>query len=125
MSALRFEVYEPRHISMALAFNARMRAGGVDPRFLLQDSPPLFDPDSPLSTQAWVAADAGEIRGGYLLQWRAFSIHGEIRRVCAYQTPISEGIIDRKFAGVGALMIRHALSVNPLIYAVGMGGPSQ
>src|SRR6266550_4035806 len=125
MSALRFEVYEPKHVSMALAFNDRMLAAGVDARFLLHERPPVFDADSQVSTEARVIVDGDQIRGGYLLQWRAFSIRGEIRQVCAYQTPISEGIINRKYASVGALMIRDALAVNPLLYAVGMGGPAQ
>jgi hypothetical protein len=119
---LRFEVYETRHVPAALNFNERMISGGVDPRLLLSRQPFEFNPLLPLSTESRVVVDGDRIRGGYLLQWRDFWIDGESRRLCAYQTPISEGIIDRKYMGIGPALIRHALSVNPLLYAVGMGG---
>jgi hypothetical protein len=119
---LCFEVYEPRHVRAALAFNERMLARGVDPGLLLNRQPTAFDPNLPLSTESRVLADGEYIRGGYLLQWRDFWIGGKLRRVCAYQTPISEGLVDRKYVAVGSALVRHALSVNPLLYAVGMGG---
>lgn len=119
---LSLEVYEPRHIPAALEFNKRLLSSGIDRGFLIAERPAKFDPSLPISSESRVVVDGENIRGGYILQWRDFWISGEGRRVCAIQTPISEGIIDRRYAATGVHIIRHALSINPLLYTVGMGG---
>jgi len=45
-----------------------------------------------------------------------------MHRVACYHHPLSEGIIDRKYASVGALLARDALARQPFLYALGMGG---
>jgi hypothetical protein len=119
---LSLEVYEPRHIPAAMEFNQRLLSFGIERGLLIAEQPARFDPSLPISSQSWVVVDGENIRGGYTLQWRDFWIGGERRRVCAFQTPISEGIVDRRYATAGVHIIRHALSINPLLYAVGMGG---
>jgi hypothetical protein len=119
---LSLEVYEPRHIPAAMEFNKRLLSSGIDRAFLIAEHPARFDPSLPISSESRVVVDGENIRGGYILQWRDFWIGGEPRRVCAIQTPISEGIVDRRYAATGVHMVRHALSINPLLYAVGMGG---
>jgi len=119
---LRVEVYEPRHEPEAAAFNQRIHAAGMDPGFVLPHVASRGDSGLAMFFEQRVVLDGARIRGGYLLQWRDFWVQGYRRRLCALQSPISEGIINRKYAGVGGLMIRHALSINPRIYAVGMGG---
>lgn len=120
--SLHFESYEASHVPAVRAFDRRLSDRGVTTRFLLPEAPLLFDCNLPLSTQCWLAVDEGEIRGGYLLQWRDFWIRGQRLRVCDFQTPISEGIVDRRYTMIGAQLIRHALTVNRLLYTVGMGG---
>ena len=120
--ALSLEVYERRHIPAALEFNKRLLSFGVDPGYLIAEQPGSFDPSLPISSESRVVVDGENIRGGYILQWRDFWIGGQLRRVCAIQTPISEGVVDRRYAAAGVQIIRHALSINPLLYAVGMGG---
>jgi hypothetical protein len=120
--ALTVEVYETKHVPAAIDFNRRVVAGGGYPGFLLAVNPHAFNPGLLVSVEARVAVDGEFVRGGYLLQWRDFWINGTRRRVCALQSPISEGIINRHYAGIGILMVRHALSVNPRLYGVGMGG---
>ncbi len=120
--SFRIEVYEARHLPMAQAFNTRLRAAGANSPVMLAASPSAFLPDSPLSSEARIVVDDEGVRGGYVLQWRDFWGSGKPHRVCAFQSPVSEGIIDRKYAIVGLTMVRHALSVNPLLYTVGMGG---
>src|SRR5262245_54449660 len=119
---MNIEVYESRHVAMAQAFNARLRGGGADSPVVLSESPHAADSSLPVYTEARVLVDGTHIRGGYLLQWRNASIRGQQRRICALQSPVSEGIVDRKYALAGPMLLRHALTVNPLLYAVGMGG---
>jgi hypothetical protein len=119
---LHFEQYEPKHVPAVRAFDRRMSDKGVEAGFLLPEAPQPFDSTLPLSAQYWLAVDGHEIRGGYLLQWRDFWLRGQRLRVCGFQSPISEGIVDRKYVTIGVQLIRHALTVNPLIYTVGMGG---
>jgi hypothetical protein len=119
---LHFEQYEPTHVPAVRAFNRRMGEKGMAAGFLLPEAPLPFNPTLPLSTQCWLAVDGEEIRGGYLLQRRDFWILGQRLQVCDFQSPISEGVVDRRYTMVGAQLIRHALTVNPLIYTVGMGG---
>src|SRR5688572_30419087 len=116
---LRIEVYEARHRPMAQAFNTRLREAAANSPVLLGATPSSFLPDSPLSSEARIVLDDEGVRGGYVLQWRGFWSSGKRHRVCAFQSPVSEGIIDRKYAIVGLTMVRHALSVNPLLYTVG------
>jgi len=42
--------------------------------------------------------------------------------VACYHHPLSEGIVNRSYTSVGGLMVRNALTRQPLLYALGMGG---
>lgn len=68
----------------------------------------------------------GQVRGGYLLTHERFSIHGCIESVtCGPQFSLSEGTISREYGMVGALLVQHALSKQPLMYALGIGGMNE
>ena len=101
-----------------------MRAGGVDDRYLIEETPsaqPGPEP-APIYSERLLATGTEEVRGGYIAQWRDYRVAGETRRLGNYQSPISEGIIDKKHTTAALLMIRHALVANPYWYTVGMGG---
>jgi len=124
------ERYEKRHLGAVRRFNQRMRERGVDPAYLLptevQDDPP-GDPAPPIWSEYILAVESdtingSEVRGAYLAQWRKFLVMGEERRLGNYQTPISEGIIDRKYTSVGIASLKFAMRSNPYWYTVGMGG---
>ncbi len=119
------ERYEPRHLDGVLRFNRRMRAQGVESEYLL----PEHIPDStlslragPIATEHIVAVDGDEIRGGYIGQWRDFQVAGKVLRAANLQTPISEGIVDKRYTAMGLVLLKHALQSNPYWYTVGMGG---
>src|SRR5437899_2341265 len=95
-------------------FNSRLRAGGCD-EFVFPEQPEA-------GRQEFLVLDDGCMRGGYILRAQDFSFGGQIRQVAHYRLPLSEGAIDRAYVGVGALMLRHALSQQPLLFALGMGG---
>lgn len=117
--------YQSAHQAAVRAFNARMRA--ADPLiFRLPESAPAMSPGTPVPGMEFrhfvVLDDAGEVRGGYFIRTQPFYIRGRIYGVGHYSAPLSEGIIDKRYATVGAVMLVHALREQPLLFAMGMGG---
>ena len=122
---LRVVLYEASHVPAVRAFNARMRAADAL-LFPIQESAPAPNPQTPEEgiefSHFVVIDDAGEVRGGYFTRTQPFYIRGEVRPVAHYTAPLSEGLIDKRFAPVGAAMLLHALGEQPLLFAMGMGG---
>jgi len=122
--AMQFVRFEEQHLDAVRRFNARMRAGGVEDLFLIEEkqcAAPASEA-APVRSERILAVDGEEVRGSYIVQWREYRVAGENRRLGNYQTPVSEGIIDKKHTAAGLLMTRYALSSNPYWYTVGMGG---
>jgi hypothetical protein len=69
-----------------------------------------------------VALDGETVRGGYLAQWHQLLVAGETLRLGDFQLPVSEGVVDKRFAAVGLMLLRHALGLHPYWFTVGMGG---
>ena len=106
-------------------FNRRIRAGGG--RLLFPTSPvPAWLPRLPgrkLYQEYFVALDAqAMVRGAYILKHREFAVRGDLAQVGDFQLPISEGSVDRAYAGVAVQMLRDALQRQPVLFALGMGG---
>ena len=117
--------YQSAHQAAVRAFNARMRA--ADPsNFGLPESAPAMNPGTPVPGIEFrhfvVLDDSGEVRGGYFIRSQPFYIGARTYDVGHYSAPLSEGIIDKRYATVGALMLAHALREQPLLFAMGMGG---
>jgi hypothetical protein len=111
------------------AFNARLLAGGVFHEFQFHESPTCAwlpkRENRRIYQEYFVAAEDGAVRGGYVLKHQPFSCRGEVRNLPFYHGPISEGLFNKKYASVGALLTRHALKMQPLLFALGMGGWEQ
>lgn len=123
--ATRFERLDNLYLPAIRRFNARMRAGGVEELFMIEEPAQVspVDESAPIWSERILAIDdQGEVRGSYIVQWRDYWVDGAVRRLGNYQTPLSEGIIDKKYAAIGVLLTRHALASNPDWYTVGMGG---
>lgn len=121
---LRVVFYQATHEPAVRAFNARLRA--VDALlFGLPELAPAPNPNTPAPGIEFrhfvVVDDAGEVRGGYFIRTQPFYIRGQVHGVGHYNAPLSEGIIDRRYAVVGAMMLAHALGEQPLLFAMGMG----
>ncbi len=108
--------YSWGHIEAVQRFNARLAGTGYD-EFQFPAPPPEGD-----SAHAYLALEDGTMRGGYILQQHTYWLGGEVCRVAHYQLPVSEGVLNRAYAGVGAQMLRSALLTQPLLFALGMGG---
>ena len=117
--------YEAAHEPAARAFNARLRAAHALP-FGLPETAAAPNPNTPAPGIEFrhfvVVDDDGAVRGGYFVRSQPFYIRGQVRAVGHYQAPLSEGVVDKRYAAVGAVMLRHALEQQPLLFAMGMGG---
>jgi hypothetical protein len=121
---IRIEEYDRSHIPAVRAFNARV-AGVLDPDMVFPE-----DPDSiwlpmqghpRLFHQPLLALEGDAMRGGYMLKHQDFGVRGEVKRIGYYRLPISEGVVDRTYALLGAFLIRDILGRQPLTYSLGMG----
>jgi hypothetical protein len=122
---LRVVYHEASHDAAVRAFNTRLRAADAL-LFALPETAPAPNPNTPAPGIEFrhfvVVDDAGEVRGGYFIRTQPFCIRGHVRGVGHYQAPLSEGIVDKRYAAVGAVMLAHALEQQPLLFAMGMGG---
>jgi hypothetical protein len=111
-------------------FNARLLKGGADPEMVFPETPA---PESAAGVarehpfegrleERFLLLDEGSVRGAFILQHQNFWLGAEAVPVAHLRLPLSEGIVDRKFAGVGMQLVRHALRQQPLLFALGMGG---
>jgi len=123
--SLRVVYHAASHEPAVRAFNARMRKAGAL-LFALPETAPAPNPNTPAPGIEFrhfvVVDDAGEVRGGYFIRTQPFYIRGQVHDVGHYQAPLSEGIVDKRYAAVGAAMLAHALAQQPLLFAMGMGG---
>ncbi len=66
--------------------------------------------------------DDSEVRGGYILKHQWFFINGALQHIADYRLPISEGIVDRRFALVALCIMADALRRQPRLFGLGFGG---
>ena len=108
-------------------FNSRLEKAGITFTFpvrsseLMQKHPGV---DAPYQS-AYVLSDGSAIRGGYILKSEQVFIGEQSFSVGNYQLPLSEGIVDRKYAMVGVQLIKDALGRQPRLYCLGMGNTAR
>lgn len=122
---IRIVDYTESMIPSVRAFNARLAKRGLRDRFYESCLPHGFakTPGHSLYEEHFLAIeDDGEVRGAYGLKHQAFWIGGQVVSLADFWLPISEGLIDRAYAPVAALLLRDAMQRQPLIFGLGMGG---
>jgi hypothetical protein len=108
-------------------FNSRLERAGVTFTFpvrsseLMQRFPGV---DAPFQA-AYVLSDGSAIRGGYILKSEQVFVGAQSLAVGNYQLPLSEGIVDRKYAMVGVQLIKDALGRQSRLYCLGMGNTAR
>lgn len=105
-------------------FNQRMRAHSHPPFLLPEDEPRerlAVAPRDVLSTHYVGVDESGAVRGGMMLVEQRGWLHNEAIPLINVQSPLSEGIVDRKFSGIGLQMLQFVKGRSPYAYAVGMG----
>jgi hypothetical protein len=125
-SAPRLELvpYSPQLDAAIVDFNRRLAAGRAEGGFRLLagtgPTPPAGGEG--VSLERYLALEGGVVRGGVTLQLQPFSVDGEIYPVANLQLPLSEGIVDRRYAFMGSWLIKHVVHRHPRCFALGMGG---
>lgn len=124
--AIRIQPYTEDKVPAVKAFNQRLAAGGIPPEFHFPASHiPYWLPSLAsrrIYQDYYLAVDDQIVRGGFILKYQDFLIRGATRKLAYYHLPVSEGIVDKKFAGAGVHMLRAALQMEPALFALGMGG---
>ncbi|MFZ1919705.1 MAG: hypothetical protein WAU58_19185 [Terriglobales bacterium] len=125
--AIVIEPYRQEHEPAVQEFNRRLQQSSGDPDLVFSQSaiPRWLPPtnNNPVWNEFFVAVEGSSVRGAYGLKQEMVLVRGKgLQRVACYHHPLSEGIIDRKYASVGALLARDALARQPFLYALGMGG---
>jgi hypothetical protein len=107
-------------------FNRRMSPLGQPGKLVFPEHPvPAWLPKANgggVYNEFFVALESGEVRGGYALKRQDFSFQGQTRVIGFYHHPLSEGIVDKAYVAVGAILLRNALQMEPVMYALGMEG---
>ncbi len=124
--AIQVVPYEAGHVAAVKEFNQRLRSAGAE-QFPISETPPAetseLGRECGIGFQHFLAVDGtGAVRGGYFIRTQPFSIRGTIQTVGHYTAPLSEGVVDKRYAAVGPLLLSHALKTQPLLFAMGMGG---
>jgi hypothetical protein len=125
--AIVIQRYGPEHEPAVQEFNRRLQQSSDDPNLVFSKTavPRWLPPSGNNSVwnEFFVAVEGQSVRGAYGLKQEMVFIRGKgLHRVACYHHPLSEGIVDRSYASVGALLARDALARQPLLYALGMGG---
>jgi hypothetical protein len=106
------------------SFNQRLITNGVKYQFP-EDPTPHWLPRKDgrhLYQEYFLAVDGdANVRGGYILKRQDVSIHGVVNGAAFYHLPLSEGLIDRRYAALGIRLLTDALKRQPLLYVLGIG----
>lgn len=78
-------------------------------------------PDRSIHQEIFLALEERRVRGAYTLKLQEFLCGGVVRTVGSCQMPISEGIVDQRYALVGLQIMQDALRRQPLAYDLGIG----
>ena len=119
--------YTEAHVDGVRALNQRLRAAQVRYRFPESPVPTWLprDESSAIGQEFFVFEEDGTVHGGYILKHQPFGIRGERADVGNYQLPLSEGLVHRSHAPVGAWLLMDALRRSPLLYALGIGSDEE
>lgn len=111
--------YTQAAVPAVRAFNQRLLAGGAPAD---QQFPETPDPGWMPGMELFLGVEESEVRGAYILRRQRFSVAGATLQAAHYRLPLSEGVVNRGYAMLGLRMVRDALSREPRLYALGMGG---
>lgn len=113
-------------IDAVRAFNERLLAAGFRGT-LFPASPASLAAEAAAVglSRSYVLATDGErfVRGGYVLKQQEFSFAaGERSAIGIFQAPVSEGVVDKRYALVGLQLLMDARQRQPLLFTLGIGG---
>lgn len=115
----------PAWAAAVAAFNQRLKAGGSEWGWYTTHEPDWLAPRPGQS--AWreyylAVEDGTEVRGAFALKPQQFWIDGRLEVVTDWQGPVSEGIVDPRYAALGLRLFREMQRLRPLLFSWGHGG---
>jgi hypothetical protein len=120
---LEIQPYAESLVPAVKAFNGRLRQAGVTWQFPEAPAPrPAADRPPGVWQEYFVAVDATDVRGGYILKYQSLFFHGKGVPGAFCRLPLSEGIIDRRFGLLGVRIVHDALNRRSVLMSTGMGG---
>jgi hypothetical protein len=123
---ISIQPYTEERIPAVSAFNQRLAQGGFPAEFRFPASNvPHWLPKKdgrPIFQEYYLAVDGEFVRGGFILKYQDFFLRGQNCPVAYYHLPLSEGVVNKAYASAGVLMLRSAMKMQPMLYALGMGG---
>jgi len=120
--AISIERFDEAWVPAVKAFNARLRAGGEQEFDFPEVPPPAELPQQRIFQRLHLACEGEHVRGGFILRWQDFWINNQVQSIAHYRLPLSEGIVDKRYARVATHLLRSALKTEPLLFCLGMGG---
>lgn len=114
---------EKRYMDAVRGFNQRLRDGGAQTDFLIPEEPAYahIPEDAPIQWRQFVAREGEFVRGGVIEMEQPAWLLGETVQAFNYQSPLSEGIIDKKSTTIALQMVRFMQGRGPHVFIVGMG----
>jgi hypothetical protein len=121
--SVTFVPFQQAHVSQVSAFNARMLQAHAASDFLLPTEPSKrnFGPDDPIKWTQYLAMHEAEVRGGLIAVDQPGYVNGRFVRAFNFQSPLSEGIANPKYALVAMHMIKFMQKQSDAGFCVGMG----
>jgi hypothetical protein len=123
---IRIVPYTAEHIPAVKDFNTRLDQSQAGAFRLSEQGPDQRQYCEGIRFRHLLAIDENaQVRGGYYMRLQPMLIRGSIHAVGEYGSPLSEGIVDKRYTTVGLTMLIHAVRSQPLLFASGMGGLAQ
>jgi hypothetical protein len=109
-----------REVASAKAFNARMGAAKAPADFVAES---VSDIEMPalIAKRQYVVVDGADVRGGVLKVEYPAWLNGSPVPATNYQSPISEGIIDKKHSLTAMVLVKFMQQAASRSFIVGMG----
>jgi hypothetical protein len=120
----------PQHEKAVRDFNRRLREGGSEFEFPADMGFPVGSPQGlpqlsqhhELQVRKYLLLDEEQVRGGYILVGHGVLCNGNLVQIQFLKLPLSEATVDPQFSLCGALLLRHAVKQDSLMYGLGGGG---
>ncbi|MFL6447997.1 MAG: hypothetical protein ACJ746_09955 [Bryobacteraceae bacterium] len=121
---LTFVPNSPEYAAAIADFNRRLQERKAPTSFLLSEELMREESKCSIRRQQFLATDSNGVRGGVIELDQPGWLNGEPVRALNYQSPLSEGIADSRYAAVGLAIVKFMQSRSPAAYIVGMGSAS-
>ena len=125
--AIEIRPFTSEHVEAMKAFNRRLARGAASTgsRSRQCRSGSRDARGSPLYNEYFVALEGDAVRGAYRLKPQPFAVRDEVVMIAALTLPLSEGIIDPRYAVVGIQLSRTQWPGIPSCSAWGWGASTR